>query len=86
MAIVVNGKEYAAVHGGTGFNPLPVEERGHGAADDLCCCPWCSPESGRSVDNPEGVWDTLATSLETGATWKVHYPSLHGRVPLREEP
>lgn len=82
---IVNGMEYAAVHGGTGFNPLPLDEWGHGAADDLCCCPYCSPDSRRSGDNPGGVWDTLATSLTTGKMWKVHYPSLHGRPRLREE-
>lgn len=30
--------QFARVHGNVGFNPLPIEEREHGAVDDRCCC------------------------------------------------
>jgi len=71
-------------HGNTVFVPLPKDQRGHGAMDNLCCCAYCSP-SGESEDNPDGVWDTLATSLTDGSNWKVHYPELHGRTKLRDD-
>lgn len=80
----MGGGDFKRVHNGTGFTPLPKEERGHGAVDNLCCCPWCSPKRGESRDNPDGVWDTLATDLNTGKTWKVHFPQLHGRRRLRK--
>jgi len=35
--------------------------------------------------NKDGVWDTLATDLTTGKTWKVHFPELHGRRPKRDK-
>jgi hypothetical protein len=76
--------EHARVINGTGFDPLPKEERGHGV-DDLCCCPYCSPVPGEARDNPDGVWDTLATDLDTGKTWKVHFPELHGRRRKRAQ-
>jgi len=78
-----NGVTYARIHGNTGFNPLPKGEFGHGN-DNRCCCPWCSKVPGVSADNPNGVWDTLATDLQTGKTWKVHYPQLHGRRRKRQ--
>ena len=106
MRQIINGVEYARVHNNVGFNPLPVEERGHGARqerraaydqqgrkyyeyqdvrDDLCCCRYCSATPGVSADNPNGVWDALATDLTTGKTWKVHFPELHGRRPKRRQ-
>ncbi len=81
---VVNGVAYSRVHNDVGFNPLPKEEFGHGA-DDRCCCCYCSKTQGASEDNPDGVWDTRATDLTTGKTWKVHFPSLHGRKPKRKD-
>ncbi|HEY5657966.1 MAG TPA: hypothetical protein VIY27_09270 [Myxococcota bacterium] len=68
------------VRNGTGFEPLPVEERAHGAVDDLCSCPWCSKD-GTAQDNPHGVWDTRATDVETGRTWFVHAPEFHADRP-----
>ena len=79
---MINGVTYARVHNNVGFNPLPKEEFGHGM-DDRCCCQYCSPEAQESRDNPDGVWDTMATDLTTGKTWKVHFPELHGRRPKR---
>jgi len=80
-------KKYARIINNTGFNPLPKEERGHGAEDDKCCCRYCSPVPMVSSDkyNKDGVWDTLATDLTTGKTWKVHFPELHGRRPKRDK-
>lgn len=75
---------FARVINTTGFNPLPKGERGHGATDDLCCCAYCSPD-GTACDNPDGVWDTLATDLCTGKAWKVHFPELHGRRRKRKD-
>jgi len=76
------GDKYARIRGNTGFNPLPPSERGHGT-DNLCCCRYCSKD-GSPGDNPAGVWDTLATDLTTGKTWKVHFPELHGRKAKRK--
>ncbi len=73
---------YAKKLGNTGFNPLPREQFGHGT-DDRCCCRYCSATPMVSGDNPDGVWDTLATNLTTGETWKVHFPELHGRRAKR---
>lgn len=73
---------YSRVHGATGFTRLRRDQFGHGT-DDRCCCRFCSPSANQSVDNPAGVWDTRATSLSDGETWKVHYPELHGRKPRR---
>jgi hypothetical protein len=80
---VVDGVSYACVFNNTGFNPLPKSEFGHGADDDRCSCRYCSAIPGQSGDNPDGVWDTLATDLKTGKTWKVHFPELHGRKEKR---
>ena len=80
----INGVEYARVHNNVGFNPLPKEDFGHGT-DDKCCCRYCSKTSGVSEDNPDGVWDTLATDLTTGKTWKVHFPELHSRRAKRKK-
>lgn len=77
---------YARIQNNVGFNPLPKGERGHGATDNRCCCRYCSDTPGVSKDNPDGVWDTLATDLTTGKTWRVHYPKLHGRKPKRRDP
>ena len=74
---------FKRVHHNTGFNPLPKEERAHGAVDDLCCCVYCSKD-GTAKNNPDGVWDTLATDLTTGETHKVHFPELHGRRKKRK--
>jgi hypothetical protein len=80
----INGVEYAHIIHNTGFNTIPKEERGHGASTDFCCCRYCSKTQNVSEDNPDGVWDTLATNLTTGEQWKVHFPELHGREPKRE--
>jgi hypothetical protein len=80
---VVNGVDYVRVVGNTGFNPLPKDQRAHGAYDDLCSCVYCSPD-GTSRDNPDGVWDSLATDLTTGKQWKVHAPEVHGRRRKRK--
>jgi hypothetical protein len=64
------------------FEPLPINERGHGT-DNMCCCRYCSPVSGVAVDNPDGVWDTRATDTVTGKTWKVHFPELHFKPARR---
>lgn len=77
-------KDFKTVHGNVGFNPLPKDQWEHGALDDLCCCPWCS-KSGASVEQKDGIWDTQATCLLTGKTWKVHYPQLHGRRRKRAD-
>lgn len=84
MPKTINGVTYARVINNTGFNPLPKEEFGHGT-DNLCCCPYCSKIPSVSEVNPDGVWDTRATDLTTGETWKVHFPQLHGRKPKRKE-
>lgn len=68
----------------TKFTALPVGERRHAAVDDKCCCMYCSAD-GTAQDNPNGVWDTLAEDLDTGRTWLVHMPELHGRRRLRKE-
>lgn len=80
--------KYALILRGTGFIPLPREEWGHvedvhGRRRNFCCCQYCSPTREKSVEYPEGVYDTLATDLATGKQWKVHFPEIHGRPLLR---
>jgi len=84
MAKTIDGVTYACVINNTGFNPLPKEEFGHGE-DDLCCCRYCAKSRDVAANNPNGVWDTLATDLTSGKTWKVHFPRLHGRRLKRKE-
>jgi hypothetical protein len=78
--------QFACVRNGVGFNPLPVSERESDSSGNRCCCPYCSDSPGRSTSSPLGaVWDSSATDLATGRTWKVHYPELHGLPRKRAE-
>ena len=79
MATIVNKVAYVLVRDGVGFNPLLKKDRGHGRQDNLCSCPYCTANPKVPGDNPYGIWDTLATNLSTGETWKCHFPELHGR-------
>ena len=85
MTMALDPKGFALVREGTGFNPLPKGERGH-SSDNTCACPWCTDDRKTPGHNPDGVWDTLATNLDTGETWNVHMPELHGRKQLRSFP